>query len=112
MKRRLLLTSLLLLAVVGLPAPADARGLSKREARAEALRFVTPYVDLLDVRRTITPIMEQPRDCRRLPVARVRCQFKAYMHDGREVQSWVTVRRQRDGLLGFDMHLDVFGQGV
>lgn len=102
-----------LLLTLVLTASAQAKSsLSKQTARAEGLQFIAPFVDLMDVERTIRPIMEQPADCRRLRRATIRCQFKAYIHGDREVQSWVTVRRQPDGLLGFDLPLDVIGDGV
>lgn len=109
MKRSVCLALLLCLT---LAAPAGARGhLSKRHARAQALGFIAPFVDLLDINRTIPTRMVPPRECRRISHVTIRCRFTAVV-DGRRVRSWVRVHRQRDGLLGFYTTLDVFRDGV
>jgi hypothetical protein len=92
--------ALVLLAVA---APAEARpALLKREARHEALQFVAPFVDLLDVDRTIPTWMVQPRKCRRDDRRTVTCRFTAYLPaERRAVRGSVRIHLQRDGLLGF-----------
>lgn len=92
----------LLVALVG-AAPAEAKQpwLSKREARAEAFRFTAPFVDLLDVNRTIETRMVPPRKCRRVSRRTVQCRFYGYGGPGDITRGSVRVHLQDDGLLGF-----------
>jgi hypothetical protein len=100
--------TLAVLLVLTLSAPADARQpLSKREARREALRFVQPFVDLLDLERTVTTRMVPPHECRRRSRYTVSCRFTAHLEaENRSVGGSVRVHRQRDGLLGFRLPWD------
>jgi len=97
-----------------LAAPADARRqrLWKRDAQPAALRFVAPFVDMLDLTRTVETHMVPPRKCHRVSRLTVRCRFRAYLADRRTVVSSVTVHRQRDGLLGFRLALDVAAEQI
>lgn len=105
--------ALLLLLFLLIAPPADARRhLSKTTARTEALTFIGPIVDLLDVQRHVATDMVPPRKCRRISHVTVRCAFRAALYDGRVLHNHVTVHRQRDGLLGFKSSLDVLGDGV
>jgi hypothetical protein len=109
--KRIIAIALLMLAAHA--APADARHhLTKRHAQSTGLRFVAPFVDLLDVDRTVPTRIVPPRECRRISHVTVRCRFTARLYTGRVVRSFVRVHRQRDGLLGFYTTLDVFRDGV
>lgn len=104
-----------LLAVLALApiAHADTRyPLSKNQARTHGLRFVRPFVDLLDLDRHVATRMDPPRKCMRLSRFTVTCRFTAELADGRAIRSRVRVHRQRDGLLGFWMPLDVLRDGL
>jgi hypothetical protein len=100
---------LCLFALAVCPA-ADARApLSKRHARAEALQFVAPIVDMLDVDQYNPTRMVPARDCRRLDRETVRCRFAAYyIAEGMTVRGWVRVQRLPNGLLGFLIPWDPF----
>jgi hypothetical protein len=113
MLTRLMVGALLALVLVPAGAAAAPHRLSKREARAEGLRFVAPFVDMLDLDRTVATRMVPPRRCRRVSAQTVTCRFaSSRLVDGRVVRSWVRVHRQRDGLLGFRTPLDVLGEAV
>jgi hypothetical protein len=108
--RRVAITALLVLATA--PA-AEARGvLTKRGARTEALRFITPFVGMLDETEDPRPRMEPPRRCTRVSHVTVRCEFTTKLRTGRTLHDHVTVHRQRDGLLGFRDTLDVFADEI
>lgn len=89
-------------------APAEAADfLSKRDARAEALRYAAPFVDMLDPNAAVRTHMEAPRFCRRLNRVTVRCDYWAKVGD-RIVRSTVTVRLQKNGLYGHLLPLDIW----
>jgi hypothetical protein len=106
------LAALALAALLTFPAQAAAGPLTKRDAHRHGLRFVAPFVDMLDLERTVTVRMVRPRDCKRLTRATVKCRFHARLADGRTVRSHVRVHRQRDGLIGFRMPLDVLAEAT
>ena len=113
MARRQLLTAAVVLLVAVSAAPVEARPkLSKQAARSEGLRFVEPFVDMLDMERKVGTEMEAARHCRRMNRVTVRCQFRATLYTGHVVRSHVTVRLQKDGLIGFKLPLDVLGESV
>lgn len=90
------------MALVIAPAAEARVPLSKRTARAQGLRFVTPYVDMLDLERTVATRMVPARECSRVSPRTVTCRFSAWLEaEQRTVTGWVRVHRQRDGLLGF-----------
>jgi hypothetical protein len=92
--------AVLLLALA--PATASAGFLSKTEARAEGLKFVTPIGDLLEIGVTNRVRMVPPRECRRISRVTVTCGFTVeIVSEPRVVRGSLRIRRQRDGLLGF-----------
>jgi hypothetical protein len=97
------LAAVLAVLALAVPATASARvPLTKRTARAEGLRFVAPFMDMLDVDRTVTARMVPPRECQRVSARTVTCRFTVYLEaDARTVTGTLRVHRQRDGLLGF-----------
>lgn len=111
-RRQLLTAAALLLALVSAAPAAASEQLPKRTARAEALRFITPFVDMLDVDHTVTADMVPARKCQRVTRSTVRCRFTATINTGQVIRSHVTVHRQRDGLLGFRTTLDVLADGI
>lgn len=114
--RRAMLALALTVALAHPPAAiADVSrvdALTKRHARAEGLRFIAPFVDLLDVDRHVGTHMQPPRRCARLSRRTVVCHFSATLADGRVIRSRVRVHLQADGLLGFKTPLDVLRDGV
>jgi hypothetical protein len=114
--KRLIAVALAVMLLSGWAPPADAAFLSKREARAYALRAVppdAPRVLLRDERseffRTQRLWVQPARRCRRLGAAAVSCRFRARLVPDaahRERNWWpiscrgaVLVRRLRDGRL-------------
>lgn len=109
---RALVFTLGLLLALAAPAQAAQPKLSKREAQARALQFVSPFVDMLDTERKVGAEMVPPAACARISPSTIRCPFKATLYTGDVIRSHVTVHRQRDGLLGFRTGLDVLRDGI
>jgi hypothetical protein len=86
---------------------ASARGhVTRRAGRAQAVALVSPFVDLMDVHRTVRPVMAPARECLQVNRSTVACRF-AVVLGGRTVRGRVVVHRQRDGLLGFRVTPDL-----
>lgn len=100
MRRALVLCFGLVLLSAG-PAEAKRPFLYKRQARAEALRFTAPFVDMTDIYSTVTTRMAPPRKCHRVSAQTVVCRFGGYRDAYRVLSGSVRVHLQRDGLLGF-----------
>lgn len=91
-------------------SPAEARQythLSKPHARAAGYKFVAPFVDLLDIQRTVQTHMVRPGLCHRVSARTISCYFWAYLVGTHElVDGSLRVHLQRDGLLGFLIPFD------
>lgn len=97
-----------LVLVLAMPAVADARlPLTKETARSQGYKFTAPFVDLLDVNRTVETHMVRPGLCHRVSARTVECYFWAYLVATHKlVGGNLRIHRQRDGLLGFLLPFD------
>jgi hypothetical protein len=100
--KRIALLALALSLLAAQPASAHRVPLTKRQAHAAGLKFVEPFVDMLDVTKpSIATYMDPPSMCERISRRTVGCYFWAYLEAERRIVSGnLRIHRQRDGLIG------------
>lgn len=84
-------------------SPANAHQLSKRHARASAVRYLESVVWSLDEAQSGEKLHVRPaRFCKRVSHEKVSCPFSVRLvTEPRTVRGALVIHHQRDGLLGY-----------